>query len=93
MNDKEPGQTLFEKIRARGVVSGMWQHLPPGAKTVYAAAEVAENAIRADERERCAKVAERFGSKPAPASDGYTRILQAVDGHQVAAAIRAGEKP
>ena len=43
----------------------------------------------AAEREACAQIAKRFGSYPAPASDGQTRVLQEVDGHMIAAAIRA----
>lgn len=88
---KEPGQTLLGKILASGVVSGMWQHLPPQAKAVYAAAEVAEAAIRADERakataierKRCAKVADKW----------VTPEQRQFGEGGPAAAIRAGEKP
>lgn len=42
------------------------------------------------ERERCAKTAERFCSEREPWSDGGTRILRAVYGPDIAAAIRKG---
>lgn len=97
----EPGQMAYKASCAGPyplIDWGPWSTLDQEEKDGWARVEAA---IRADEnakataieRERCAKVAERFGSKPAPASDGGTRILQAVDGHQVADAIRAGEKP
>lgn len=41
------------------------------------------------ERERCAKIAERFGAERAGASDGQTYILRDVNGRDVAAAIRS----
>ncbi|GGD11756.1 hypothetical protein [Aureimonas glaciei] len=56
---------------------------PPSLEAVKAEA-------RREALEEAAKVAERFGSQPAPGGDGMgTRILQSVDGMQVAAAIRA----
>lgn len=53
-----------------------------------AAIEAMQPAILA-ERERCAKTAERFCSEREPWSDGGTRILRAVYGPDIAAAIRS----
>lgn len=83
---KEPGQTAFEAA----CPPMSWRHADQRTKDIWAAVEAA---VRADERERCAKIAEGFGADPAPASDGCgTRILRAVDGHQIAAAIHAAKE-
>lgn len=53
-----------------------------------AAIEAMQPAILA-ERERCARIAERYGAERAGASDGQTCILLEVNGRDVAHAIRS----
>lgn len=56
-----------------------------------AAIEAMQPAILA-ERERCARIAERYGAERAGASDGQTFILRDVNGRDIAAVIRRIEQ-
>lgn len=55
---KEPGQAAYE---ARPIETAwLWRDLLPPSREYWAAVEAA---VRADERERCAKVCESFDSE------------------------------
>lgn len=77
-------------IMAEVQPNARWQYAD-GRCDHFAVVRAVAKAILA-ERERCAKIAERFGAYPAPAGDGCgTSVLAAVDGRDIAAAIRSGK--
>jgi hypothetical protein len=89
MSEKEPGRMAYEaaSIGSDPEKYRMWIELHSGGKKLWARVEAA---IRADERERAAKVAEAHINELAFSRERRVANDAALE---IAAAIRAGEKP